>query len=546
MREVVTVQLGGYANYVGSHFWNLQDEAVAQDTAAGVRELSPNIFFHETRNRLSQLSFIPRLQIVDLTGAFGSLRSDGRFVVDRQTAANQVDDANEPRSEDLLWDGAVQRYAKPHVPVSSFIRSVENEDEISMAERQNPEGMYKQSLDAGDDKEDGVSPDFGLDSNVRYWSDYLKVRLHARTSCSVPAVHYGVNDFGLFGSGVAAATGNMLDATFNDLRYFIEQCDSFGGLVVNCDVNGGFSGFAERYLAHITEEVGTSVPIVMLGAASFPPSSPTSEFQSIQTELIQRSLNEALLFAATTDHNAQYIPLRAAATANFPYVHPQLQTQFQTSAALGIGLDVALTPLRHVDSRVILTGWLASIRPAPFANLSSIGLAVPISSSVTFQRSAIREVAGMVRLSSPQNGVCSTSQGSGVGSYNASGNLPARELVCGRGVGGDVDMFCRASTRIAVPVPFPRFFDRRIDMRGHLIPLEVASKRPRLGEVGELSALASLYVDTDESSLFFSDMGVSLDRAIRAPASLRGLLEAETIREMAENIRGLASDYLTL
>ena len=33
MREVVSVQLGGYANYAGAHFWNLQDEALAAAAA---------------------------------------------------------------------------------------------------------------------------------------------------------------------------------------------------------------------------------------------------------------------------------------------------------------------------------------------------------------------------------------------------------------------------------------------------------------------------------------------------------------------------------
>ncbi|KAK4851410.1 hypothetical protein QYF36_014859 [Acer negundo] len=26
MRETVTIQLGGFANFIGSHFWNFQDE----------------------------------------------------------------------------------------------------------------------------------------------------------------------------------------------------------------------------------------------------------------------------------------------------------------------------------------------------------------------------------------------------------------------------------------------------------------------------------------------------------------------------------------
>jgi Misato Segment II tubulin-like domain/Tubulin domain len=544
MREVVTVQLGEYANYLGSHFWNLQDEAVAQLTDAGRQELNPHIFLREAVHG-SNISFSPRLQILDLSGAFGSLNMAAGYTLHRQRDDNAAGSHVSPGA-DLLWHGTNRRYEKPQIPMNTFLDSLADED--AFPAQGSPEEPAKPGLcpDVGELAEDGASPDFGLDSNVRYWTDYLKAKLHPRTCRSIPGVHHGVNDFALFGSGVAAASGNLLSETFDDLRYFIECCDSFGGLVVICDVHGGFSGFAERYLAHISEELGASPPIAVYGASSPPPASPSTSSQSLQTEMTQRLFNEALLFSATAEYSTQYIPLRGARTMNFQYMHPSLSNPFQTSSALAVGMDVALTPLKYLESRVSLTGLLDSMRPAPFANLSSLALAMPLPGRLSILRSALHELSGMVRLSLAQ------AQSGPVTSAGISDNpnppipLPTREVVCARGVSLDAEIFCRVDTRIAVPVPFPRFFDRRVDMQGHILPLAMASKRPRLCEVGELSALTSAYVDVQEAHLFLSDVGSSLDRAARTPAAVHAVLEAATIREAADSIHGLAADYRTL
>jgi hypothetical protein len=544
MREVVTVQLGEYANYLGSHFWNLQDEAVAQHTDAGRQELSPHIFLREAPVHGSKISFSPRLQILDLTGAFGSLSMAAGYTLHRQSDDNAAC-SRVSRGVDMLWHGSSRRYEKPQIHMNTFLDSLADED--SLAAQGRPEEPEKPVPCPGvGTAEDGASPDFGLDTNVRYWTDYLKAKLHPRTCRSIPGVHHGVNDFALFGSGMAAASGNLLDESFDDLRYFIECCDSFGGLVVSCDVHGGFSGFAERYLAHINEELGASPPIAVFGASSPPPVSPTTSSQSLQTEITQRLFNEALLFSATAEYSAQYIPLRGATTTNFQFMHPSLSDPFQTSGALAVGMDVALTPLKYLDSRVSLTGLLASMRPAPFANLSSLALAMPISGHLSILQSALRELSGMVRLSIAQAQSDPVARAGTSDNPNLPIALPAREVVCARGVSLDAEILCRVDTRIAVPVPFPRFFDRRIDMQGHVLPLEVASKRPRLGEVGELSALTSAYVDVREAHRFLSDVSSSLDRAARTPAAVRAVLEAATIREAADSIHGLAADYLTL
>jgi hypothetical protein len=36
--ELITLQLGDFANYVGAHFWNLQVSKVVVGTAAGGRD----------------------------------------------------------------------------------------------------------------------------------------------------------------------------------------------------------------------------------------------------------------------------------------------------------------------------------------------------------------------------------------------------------------------------------------------------------------------------------------------------------------------------
>ena len=35
MKEVLTIQAGPYANWVGAHFWNMQVEDMVEDEAAG-------------------------------------------------------------------------------------------------------------------------------------------------------------------------------------------------------------------------------------------------------------------------------------------------------------------------------------------------------------------------------------------------------------------------------------------------------------------------------------------------------------------------------
>jgi hypothetical protein len=87
-QEVITLQIGSNANYMGSHFWNLEEEyarcfgaaiassahaaaADASETALEAEMHSPNLFRHGLTS--GRATITPRLVAWDLTGALGSM-----------------------------------------------------------------------------------------------------------------------------------------------------------------------------------------------------------------------------------------------------------------------------------------------------------------------------------------------------------------------------------------------------------------------------------------------------------------------------------------
>jgi hypothetical protein len=103
MHEIITLQLGSAANFVGAHFWNLQDEAVAASAVPGCEQAAASIDHNmlcawsedahvRLAKRVRQLgwaglplcspllptprtqgvaSYAPRTVVLDLSGALG-------------------------------------------------------------------------------------------------------------------------------------------------------------------------------------------------------------------------------------------------------------------------------------------------------------------------------------------------------------------------------------------------------------------------------------------------------------------------------------------
>ena len=81
---MITIQCGNYSNYLGSHFWNLQESGfVYQQGQTSQRdeilEIDHDVLYREGKTLNKELTFTPRLISVDLKGSLGSLPECGEL-----------------------------------------------------------------------------------------------------------------------------------------------------------------------------------------------------------------------------------------------------------------------------------------------------------------------------------------------------------------------------------------------------------------------------------------------------------------------------------
>jgi hypothetical protein len=79
--EIITLQFGHYANFVGSHYWNIQDELISRNEAlvnAGKRpEIGTDDLFRTGITQEGIETYTPRVLIFDARGSLGALRRGG-------------------------------------------------------------------------------------------------------------------------------------------------------------------------------------------------------------------------------------------------------------------------------------------------------------------------------------------------------------------------------------------------------------------------------------------------------------------------------------
>ena len=84
-RPLITIQCGNYSNYIGSHFWNLQESGFVykDDNTPGVNqsedllEIDNDVLYREGVTINKEVTYTPRLIAVDLKGSLGALPECG-------------------------------------------------------------------------------------------------------------------------------------------------------------------------------------------------------------------------------------------------------------------------------------------------------------------------------------------------------------------------------------------------------------------------------------------------------------------------------------
>lgn len=150
-REILTLQFGHYSNYVGAHFWNLQE--LSFDYTGTVKtEVNHDILYREGKNANGETTYTPRLLLADLKGSLKSLPASGGLLED-----------NESECE---WD-KVEKIAEPPPAKNEYLADIDGEATTVK------------------------SKEYNLDEQVNTWTDFLYPRFHPRTINIVKEYRHG-------------------------------------------------------------------------------------------------------------------------------------------------------------------------------------------------------------------------------------------------------------------------------------------------------------------------------------------------------------------
>ncbi|XP_015111222.1 protein misato [Diachasma alloeum] len=315
-REIITLQLGHYANYVGAHWWNLQEANFSYDPA-NPSEVNNDVLYREGESPRREVTFTPRLLVVDLKGSLG-------YLAERGSLYDPVPDPDAGPSD--VWDPEnLDITTEDPLPKSSFIQSLEKTRETG----------EDQSLD--------------LESEINSWVDYLVPRFHPRTVNIVREYqHKGSNPpFDVFHYGRNLWCTEQFQDDFSDrIRAYAEECDLMQGFQVLLDSSNAFGGLATSCIEHLRDEYNKSI-------LAFPLIESQSSKPSASDQL--KAVNLALCYQQLNEHSSLFSPLCCGEsgwlTPGPPRAFPNLiynpELRYHSSAILATALDTLTIRYRH-------------------------------------------------------------------------------------------------------------------------------------------------------------------------------------------------------
>ncbi|VDO03306.1 unnamed protein product [Rodentolepis nana] len=320
-RELVFIQAGPASNWIGAHFWNLQESIVLQNPSDSVFN-APSLFRLKEKSGLANA--MPRLIAID---TLGSIRSPHV-----ETASSM------PNSVTVAWGGDVQTIVQDAKP---------------------------QSHSNGHDH----APVVNGDSELRYWTDCLlpsvKRRWKGEESVSVirdfldasfpgdlfasptnsqnnSQEHIQDSDspstLSLFAQGtdLYRPGGEEFEKFEDYFHHLVEECDRPSGFSLLIDSDSGFSGVGLRLGEYLSEEFAKS-PLFTSAVAS----SPLQNHRRWSIVCLNRiALYSAMEMASSWSSCSAWCPLMDVGDV------------CSTTSRLAAGLTTLLTPMLLKSSHV--------------------------------------------------------------------------------------------------------------------------------------------------------------------------------------------------
>ncbi|CAK0855839.1 unnamed protein product, partial [Prorocentrum cordatum] len=278
--DILTLQFGHFANHVGAHFWNFQDEiAGIQDQKVDELAEDPPVDFERQYRRVDigrdgSTSWQPRLIAVDLKGAMGAW---GGGVDEVQEDPNQL-------MSNLLWEYGAEEFRADPLESHPFQQDLlleeqhgagvgDQEGDEMVADADAEENASEACEDAPVVETARTAAKYDFRNTVKTWTDYLKVVLPASSIRELQGLHHGVAPFVTYFDG-KAIKGYEDEAVIDLVRRQLESCDRLDSVHTLVDAHNGFGGVANLVHSWLQEEqpkCGRLVVAVQPEATEEPP-----------------------------------------------------------------------------------------------------------------------------------------------------------------------------------------------------------------------------------------------------------------------------------
>lgn len=367
-REVITLQLGHYANFVGSHIWNLQEACFSykpNDKAIPL-EFAHDIFFREGKNPKGNVTYTPRLLIADLRGSLGNLKTTGCLYDPPPSSANEA----------IAWSGKVTIHkAEPETKVPSGSRDKDVQrfpaDQDKDVCRVGP--THQSSRQVESKKEP-----------IQLWSEFLSVQLHPRTiHLTARYLHNNPDDpFDLFGIGNQCVEDHEWRNSFmDDVRWFAEDCDSLQAFNILLDGHNGFTGLTYGLLEILRDDYPNKSFFCW---PLFQPLYNSINEGRVAVDMAHRHFNTVMCYHSLNKLSSAFCPLSVSSSHFQPLLRDFKHLKFagdllpyDTSGVLGLALDNLMCALK-LKSQPLEMPELIGQLCSPSKKLCALGMGLPL------------------------------------------------------------------------------------------------------------------------------------------------------------------------
>ncbi|KAF7290286.1 hypothetical protein MIND_01342600 [Mycena indigotica] len=351
MKEILYIQAGSLANYVGTHFWNTQESyrESSADSDGLASEIDHDVSFREGVNHDGESTYCPRLLVFDHQANFGALSQSNALYGEDDNDRDHV-------LQNMAWSGNTIEYEREAILPSN----------------------YQVNLDL--ENSEDVSPAAQL-RDIRYWSDFTRPYYVPRTVQKVPDVPEWEKE---------SARGNWAAGHETFVRYdentglmegpvrtFLEECDTIQGIQVVHET-GSFGSFVHSLLSALHDE-GTKIPVM-----TFPLLAEVGSLHNRHT--LRLAINDALTLRGLGELSLLNVPIQHPAAWHLDifeseYIHATRSHPYHMSAILSAHIESATLPLRLKASNHDIYSFAGQLcgGTAPLASLTGI---FPLCSSL--------------------------------------------------------------------------------------------------------------------------------------------------------------------